>query len=120
MVHVTPGLAFLAQNLVGPGLGFTAGVLGTRYLSLPIPAWAIALLSLLSVPGRIVGGILWTEFRDRREAERLGARLVPRAKGKRFANLDVLEELLGHWRNGYPGTFVLSYFVSLEVLIGNC
>lgn len=103
MVHITPGLAFLAQNLVGPGLGFTACVLGTRYLALPIPAWAIALLSLLSVPGRIVGGILWTEFRDRREAERLGARLVPRAKGKRFANLDVLEELLGHWRNGYPG-----------------
>ena len=47
--------------------------------------------------------VQWEDFRQKREAKRLGARMVPRYKGKWPGNLDFLWALTAMGKDGYLG-----------------
>ncbi|TFK39527.1 cytochrome P450 [Crucibulum laeve] len=105
MVKLTPGLAFLLHHLLLPSLAYLGILLLSRFFSvqLPIPGGLLLPLCFLSVPLRVILGVILKERAEAREAEAMGARLAPRAQGKRMGNYDVLVWLMGCWRNGYPG-----------------
>jgi hypothetical protein len=70
--------------------------------------WSAALYAL-SIP--ISEGILsvLSSRRKRKECARLGAIPVPKVKGKRFGNADILGELIAAEDNEYPGDIFLRW-----------
>ncbi|KAF8998108.1 cytochrome P450 [Cyathus striatus] len=106
----TPGVIFIFQQLPIPALIFLTSYLLAR--SQPVAAWIpwflpASLLALfttfLSFPLRVLIYVQLKEYRHRREAERIGARLAPRLVGKEMGNRDQMRWLMKCWREGYPG-----------------
>ncbi|KAJ7464337.1 cytochrome P450 monooxygenase pc-1 [Mycena latifolia] len=102
-----PGVSFLARLTLrvltiplafGVGLHYLARRQGIR-----VPVWATVLLTLASGPLYLTYRIMARDARQRREAEAMGARLAPRADGKRFGNIDHLGMMVHNRKFGYPG-----------------
>ncbi|KAF8985719.1 cytochrome P450 [Cyathus striatus] len=107
---LTPGVIFIFQQLPIPALIFLATYFLAR--SQPVaawtpwflPAWLLALLgTLLSFPVRAFIYVQLKEYRHKREAERMGARMAPRLQGTKMGNMDQMKWLMKCWREGYPG-----------------
>lgn len=103
MARITPGIYLLVKGLRTVGLPTLFAVVLKREFGKDIPAWAFILGLVVLAPVLFTAQIIWTEFRQRREAAKMGARLVPRVKGQRFGNLDVLQTMLWNFNHGYPG-----------------
>lgn len=74
-----------------------------NYAGWAIPPWVVCIGALATV-FLVVGGAItfqcWSVFRA---AERHGAVVAPKVKGRWFGNLDVLKDVLHSFRTGYPG-----------------
>lgn len=94
---ITPGLRFLLKKLP-PLVGLVAAV----YL-LGLPLWACFVSAVISPPLALIVYASWYDLKVRWDADAAGARTIPRAKGKRLGNLDIMDRVLKMWLNGYPG-----------------
>lgn len=103
MARITPGLQLLARAARAIILPLVFAIVLKREFGKAVPTWAFVLGLVALAPVFFTAQVLWDEFRQRREAARMGARLVPRVKGARFGNLDVLQRMLWNFAHGYPG-----------------
>lgn len=110
MSKLTPGVRFIGA-LLATVLGHLLAAYGALYLiqtfagsSAPFALNALAAISLCSLG--LALRILNKFWRHRRDAARLGAKLIPQEKGKWPANIDVTfaiakaidEDYVGAWR----------------------
>lgn len=107
MTVITPGIDFLLRggfSYIFPSVVFSVA-LNRASLSnnISIPTVALVLIGLLATPAYALVRVYTSEWKARREATRLGARLIPRVKGASWGNLDVLRKLMRNSENGYPG-----------------
>lgn len=111
MTFLTPGIIYITRALAFPAF-FTVGVVAARrfletHTNLVLPTWIFVIISVLSLPALITCRILLRDWRQKRDAAAIGARIAPRVKGKWFANLDLLKMMMNNYYKGYPGTFVV-------------
>lgn len=100
MLKFTPGVDYAlrgATKYLAPSV--LLAVLTQRFAGFKVGLLA----GLLAIPCYVSARILWSDFRMKREAAKLGARLIPRLRGRWFANLDILKEMNWHFSNGYLG-----------------
>ena len=86
-----------------PATVVAAAYVLSRYGGWTIPAWAVCVAAIVTVPlviGLAITIRCWLVYRA---AERQGATLAPKWEGKWIGNLDVLKDLLHSFRTGYPG-----------------
>ncbi|KAF5393251.1 hypothetical protein D9757_000767 [Collybiopsis confluens] len=102
---LTPGLTFIARILAGLGL-FALGAVCVRRI---LDRYAVFLsnalflaLSAVSIPALFAFLILLRDARHRWHAAALGARMVPKVRGKWIGNLDILKMMLDNHYRGYP------------------
>lgn len=107
MAWITPGIDFLVENLVVPAsvhYGLLAAAL--HFLKLPrVPRWALVVLSISLVPGRLIAGTVYTYQKHKRRARALGARLPPVVEGDSFGNRALIPRMRDAWQLGYPGAY---------------
>ncbi|KAK7024847.1 cytochrome P450 52E1 [Favolaschia claudopus] len=106
MPVLTPGAIFLLRASPLLSLPLLVGF-GLRPLSVSlngptIPSWLPPLLSILSLPLYIFVRVVLRDWRNRRAAQALDARLVPVKKGKSFGSVDLLTRLRYNRKHGYP------------------
>lgn len=104
---ITPGLAFLGQGFLSLLFPCTT-LVGIRvvlnyHFDFPIPIWSLVAIIGTGVPLVLVARIGFDDFTQRRRAAALGARMVPRIRGRWLGNLDVLMTMLRNETYGYPG-----------------
>jgi hypothetical protein len=93
-------LLSLSYCLVGAAFARTAAML--CYGS-SIPTWLLLPWLLACLPLGFAIKILCTDLFRKYEAASMGARPMPVIKGKRFGNIDLMLNLLEHFKTGYPG-----------------
>ncbi|KAJ6614110.1 cytochrome P450 monooxygenase pc-3 [Mycena sp. CBHHK59/15] len=103
---VSPGVAFLARispRILGlpVALGFGLSQL-CKQLGLPTPTWLLVIFAIASLPLYVTVSVILRDFRDRRAAAALGARLVPVVMGKSIGSIDILKEMRFNRAFGYP------------------
>ncbi|KAJ7202712.1 cytochrome P450 monooxygenase pc-3 [Mycena haematopus] len=74
----------------------------TRLGGPEIPAWAAVVLAITCLPLYVFLSQFLRDWRNRRAAEALGARLVPLMKGKSIGNIDILKQMQFNRKYGYP------------------
>lgn len=103
MVFITPGIDFLGRGAIFLSIP-TAIVVGlNKYVGLDLPLWILITGTLLCFPARATIRIVANQIFKRREAARLGVRIVPVAQGKWIGNFDVLRTMNEKFEFGYPG-----------------
>ena len=106
---VSPGVAYLARkflSVVAPAA--SSFIIAVRLASLKgfrVSPWIISVVALGAAPLGFVTYILANEISQRRKASRLGARLVPRIKGKLPGNLDKMLDIMSRADKDYIGIF---------------
>lgn len=102
----TPGITFLGRTVPLAG-SLSLGVFSLlRFVTksgFSFPPWTLLVGSSISLPIGFALRVLYVGIARRRQAARMGARLAPCVKGKRFGNLDVMFNLVQQVRNGYVG-----------------
>ncbi|KAH7868885.1 cytochrome P450 monooxygenase pc-1 [Lentinula edodes] len=106
MTFLTPGIIYITRALAFPAF-FTVGVVAVRrfletHTNIVLPTWIFVIISVLSLPALITCRILLRDWRQKRDAAAIGARIAPRVKGKWFANLDLLKMMMNNYYKGYP------------------
>ncbi|KAJ7227885.1 cytochrome P450 monooxygenase pc-3 [Mycena haematopus] len=103
---ISPGVAFLLRSSPTLSIPFLLGVglrpLCTRLGGPEIPAWAAVVLAITCLPLYVFLSQFLRDWRNRRAAEALGARLVPLMKGKSIGNIDILKQMQFNRKYGYP------------------
>lgn len=111
MFPSTPGLRFLAKGALNCAVPVIWGVgiqqLLNRALGAHIPTWIAIFGSLVALPVGVVIRLFLKQRRDRLDAAAMGAQIVPKVKGKRFGNLDVIKRSKEIWMTGYIGMYIL-------------
>lgn len=109
MVLTTPGIDFLARSIAFLSIPLVLALGAQRLLSgsldYHIPTWVVLTGSFIIIPIFTTARIWYLDVKHARHAAALGARFVPRVKGKWFGNLDVLLEMRENWQRGYPGGY---------------
>ncbi|KAF9492607.1 hypothetical protein BDN71DRAFT_1396467 [Pleurotus eryngii] len=107
MTVITPGIDFLLRGafaVIAPSVLFAISLNYIFHLNdIPVPTVVIVLLGALASPVYVAFKICASDWKARRQADRLGARLPPRAKGRSPGNLDVLRIVMQDFGNGYIG-----------------
>jgi hypothetical protein len=76
---------------------------------LPKDAFPSFLVYLASIPiAEVISSVL-SSRRKRRDCERLGAVRIPKIKGKKLGNYDILQELIAAEDEDYPGDIFLRW-----------
>ncbi|KAF8631752.1 hypothetical protein AX15_002208 [Amanita polypyramis BW_CC] len=120
MVLLTPGVRLLASGVAYcsiPVIWATAiqCVMGRIY-NIHVPTWAVALGSVAALPLAMYMRVFWKRWKDQRDADAMGAQVVPKAKGKKFGNLDIVQRMREVWEFGYPGDYLGGLFDSFGPL----
>ncbi|TFK26990.1 cytochrome P450 monooxygenase pc-1 [Coprinopsis marcescibilis] len=106
MTLLTPGVRFLSRGLAYASILF-GGVIGATRVAhskgIFVPLWMALAGAVFAGPAFVGLYITAGELKKKRRAAQLGARVVPKANGKKFGNLDVLEDALKNMKVGYPG-----------------
>jgi hypothetical protein len=101
-----PGVIYLFHRL--PRLLILPAVvyIACRLLSLHvhIQAWAVALLSVLSLPVAPTLSILYTDYINYQRADAVGAVLPPLMPNKWPGGFSHLKTLVTNFKRGHPGT----------------
>ncbi|KAJ7063921.1 cytochrome P450 monooxygenase pc-1 [Mycena amicta] len=118
---VTPGVEFLANFtlhvLSKPVLLAVAVHYVSQRLDVPLPLWATALLAGASIPVYAMYSVWISDRRQRREAESMGARMVPRIKGELPGNLDIMQMMIRNRIHGYPGDGLIERMEELGPIV---
>lgn len=112
MVHLTPGLRYLAGGAAYSSF-LVIGVFPLQHLlkwafGAHIPTWVAIVTSLATFPVGAIIRLSFKEWKDRRDAGIMGAQIVPKITGKWLGNVDVLRMLKEVWDSGYPSTCSLT------------
>ena len=107
MAFLTPGLAFIAHGLISLTLPciLIAGIrlfLAAQF-HLVVPIWATIALSILALPFVLIARYQIHQYRYRRRAAALGARMAPTLVGNWPGNLDILLDAMQKLVASYPG-----------------
>ncbi|KZW04259.1 cytochrome P450 [Exidia glandulosa HHB12029] len=104
MFFVPPGLTYIAPGVLKAAAvsGVVYAIQRARILPFDFPAW----LSLLAAPAWFLIRPLVVNFLHERERKRLGGARIPVCKGKKYGNLDLLEEMLWTREHGYWGELI--------------
>ena len=86
-----------------PALVAATAYILNHYAGWAIPTWVVCAVAIITVPLVISLAIAIRCWIVYRAAERQGAVLAPRWRGRWIGNLDVLRDLLNSFRTGYPG-----------------
>ncbi|KII89791.1 hypothetical protein PLICRDRAFT_39961 [Plicaturopsis crispa FD-325 SS-3] len=104
MVDIPPGPKYLASRLprifLPPGATYTLLLLTWPAITI----WLLVLLSLLSLPALLAFNIYWAQWRNKREANKLGAVLIPTIPNLGFGGRALLARMLQTSKSGYIGT----------------
>ncbi|KAE9407488.1 cytochrome P450 [Gymnopus androsaceus JB14] len=107
MAILTPGLVYISRILAFLGLFSYAAATSRRLLeqhaSIVAPTWLFVTVSAVILPGLITCRVLYKDWKLRREAARLGARIAPKWRGSWVGNLDHLRLMMQNFWTGYPG-----------------
>ncbi|KAJ6577650.1 cytochrome P450 [Mycena capillaripes] len=100
---VSPGVAFLLRSSPILSIPLVTGF-GVRLLCerLGGPPWAAIVLAIASLPLYTFISIVLRDWRNRRAAAALGARLVPVVKGNSIGSIDILKQMQYNRAHGYP------------------
>ena len=74
--------------------------------NIDVPAWAIVLGCLLSLPTAFVLSVQWLAYSDRRNAGALGAEMAPIVEYKLPGGVDLLSAMRKDNEARFPGTFL--------------
>ncbi|KAJ7751591.1 cytochrome P450 monooxygenase pc-1 [Mycena metata] len=103
---VSPGVAFLFRSSPVLSIPLVVGVglhtLCPRLNGPAVPTWAALVLAITSLPAYTFFKILLRDWRNRRAAAALGARLVPVVKGNSIGSVDILKRMRYNRVHGYP------------------
>jgi hypothetical protein len=102
----TPGIAFLGRTVLlasSLSLGVISFLQFVTKSGFSFPPWTLLVGASISLPIGFALRVLYVGIARRRQAARMGARLAPRVKGKRFGNLDFMLNLVQQFKNGYLG-----------------
>jgi hypothetical protein len=109
---VSPGVAYLARGLLSVIVPAASSVIiAVRLASLKgirVSPWLISAVILGAAPLGFAAYVLADGRSQQRKANRLGARLVPRIKGKWPGNLDKIVKMVLKNENEYLGTASVS------------
>lgn len=115
MVHVSPGLRYLASGAVYSSLPVIGGLGAQHLLNMAfdahIPTWVVIVASLATFPVGAIIRMYLKEWKDRRDAAIMGAQMVPKLAGRWLGNLDIFLKVKEVWASGYPS--MCSYHVSV-------
>ncbi|KAJ7648628.1 cytochrome P450 monooxygenase pc-1 [Mycena polygramma] len=107
---VSPGVAFLIRSspILSIPLSVVVGLRVLTELGGPaVPAWAAIMLAIANLPLSILFSVLRRDWRNKRAAAALGARLVPVVKGKSIGSIDILKQMRYNRAYGYPADGLL-------------
>jgi len=100
----SPGLQVLGRLGLSLSVPLLALTLARReLLSRDVPVWITNLSLVILLCSFFAAQIQYAEYKMRRRAYALGARVAPRVRGKLPGNVDVLKTAVDSWRFGYPG-----------------
>ncbi|KAJ7086135.1 cytochrome P450 monooxygenase pc-1 [Mycena belliarum] len=101
---LTPGLRFLARNLLFPTLLILlARGLANATFGSPLSIWTALWVSAVAAVSFVVVSTAARSAYHEVQAKSMGARLAPRVKGRWPGNVDVLRYLLATYETGYLG-----------------
>ncbi|KAG1763959.1 cytochrome P450 [Suillus occidentalis] len=104
---VSPGIAYLSRGLLSVVVpAASAVIIVVRLASLKgvrVPPWLMSAVVLGAAPLGFAAYVLADEMSQQRRAKRLGARLIPRVKGKWPGNLDKVVAMVIKSENEYLG-----------------
>ncbi|KAG2357243.1 cytochrome P450 [Suillus spraguei] len=101
---VSPGVAYLARGLLSVVVPVASSVIiSVRLGNVRVSSWLISAVFLGAVPLGFATYVLADERSQRRKANGLGARLVPRVQGKWPGNLDKVVSIVLRIENEYLG-----------------
>ncbi|PCH42809.1 cytochrome P450 monooxygenase pc-3 [Wolfiporia cocos MD-104 SS10] len=114
LLRFSPGIPFLARALlyvsIYPAISFSLVHIVARCTRLAVPTWLVCLISAVSIPLGAVARVYIRYWQWNRAAASMGAALPPTWKGKRFANIDTLTEVLHSYNHGYIADFAIDLF----------
>ncbi|KAK0200571.1 cytochrome P450, partial [Desarmillaria ectypa] len=105
---LTPGIRFLAPILLPFALlvGFSAllqrWILYVNLSHCYISSWVVTLGVILSALIYWALRVVYMGYRRKKEAESMGARIMPCMQGKWPGNIDILAKIISVWAEGYP------------------
>ncbi|KIK67201.1 hypothetical protein GYMLUDRAFT_37268 [Collybiopsis luxurians FD-317 M1] len=106
MMLVTPGVNFLSRILAILVLFLFSAAAARRFLAryanITLSNSVFLAVTILSLPVLFTGRILLRDLKHKRHAAALGARPVPKVRGKWIGNLDVLKMMMDNFYAGYP------------------
>ncbi|KAG7088514.1 hypothetical protein E1B28_012498 [Marasmius oreades] len=105
---LTPGIRFLSRwsfIFSAPSIVSYAVYKTDLFINFDVhpPSWAFVAFALLCLPALLLVHIVLREARQRFEAYKMGARLVPRVVGNWPGNLDIVIAMYKNFKYGYPG-----------------
>ncbi|KAG2006335.1 cytochrome P450 [Coprinopsis cinerea AmutBmut pab1-1] len=106
MAILSPGIKFVGRGVAYVTV-FVGGLVGATKVAESrgyfVPIWMV--LTGAVVAGPALAGLYITagELKKKRRARALGARVVPKCRGSKIGNLDVLSMTLKNLAVGYPG-----------------
>jgi hypothetical protein len=104
---MTPGVVFLIQVLPFFLVPVFLVVALQRILVLldvsTLPIWDYMIMLAISVPSYVAFRVRHRMLSNIRDADAMGARLVPPARGKLIGNIDILPQMINSFKNGYIG-----------------
>ncbi|KAF4568490.1 hypothetical protein EYR36_010502 [Pleurotus pulmonarius] len=107
MTVITPGVDFLLRGALSYLIPSVLVAVSLDYLlqlnDISVPTAVVVLIGALASPTYATFRICISDWKARREAKRLGARLIPRVRGSFPGNLDVLRNMMEEFENGYLG-----------------
>ncbi|KZT71411.1 cytochrome P450 [Daedalea quercina L-15889] len=116
-MELGPGERLVLRGLLTAGkypvLVASAAYLLNHYAGWDIPAWAVCLGALGTIPLAVFVAIRIRYWQVFSAAARHGAIIAPQWTGKWLGNLDILYLILEGYRNGYPGDFLWEKFNEL-------
>ncbi|KAH8832425.1 cytochrome P450 monooxygenase pc-1 [Flagelloscypha sp. PMI_526] len=105
MFAPTPGVKYLATAFLRMST-FALPLFGVQklaeYFEMSVSGWSLALGCSLVGPIYITLLTVWTDWKNKRAAHALGARLAPAIKGKKIGNYDFLQQQIENFKSGYP------------------
>jgi hypothetical protein len=116
---MTPGVVFLIQVLPFFLVPVFLVVALQRILVLldvsTLPIWGYMIMLVISIPSYIAFRVRYRMLSNLRDADAMGARLVPPVPGKLIGNIDILPQMIDSLKNGYigMGVFGLDFDITL-------
>lgn len=101
MARTTPGLDFLAWNLLKPSMLCLIISTASYLFSFPFTTWMLLVAPFLGTAAYIVGGIALNRWIEKLEATRMGSRVVPR-HNRNYSIFDIVGIFGG---SGFSGTY---------------